>query len=154
MTTFEILTIILTVFSGIVAVSAILVPIILNYLTKRAENKNNSQKDQDKLKYKEYRLKYMNLVDELTLNFSNYISNILSDNQALLLSSIYRLKILSDEYLKNLLNGLLNEVQSEVFNKSKLLSAFNKFLEEISEESFRNYWYGTPFNKAHRDLIN
>ncbi|MDE7329513.1 MAG: hypothetical protein K2N30_00195, partial [Clostridia bacterium] len=72
---------------------------------------------------------------------------------AVLLSNIYRLKILSDEYLKNLLNGLLSEVHSAVFNKNKLLSTFNEFLEEISEENFRNYWYGAPFNIAHSDLI-
>ncbi len=155
MTTYEILTIILTVFSGLIAVSAIIVPLILNYLTKRAENKKSSPKELDKLQYNEYRLKYMNLVNELSLNFSKYITFINGDDKAILVSNIYRLIFISDSFLKLPLNKLLNEVQSEVFNKKKICQLFNDFLEEISEKNFKNYWYGLPlFTPPHSDLID
>lgn len=155
MSTYEILTIILTVFSGIVAVSAILVPIILNYLSKRAENKKNSPKEQDKLKFNEYRLKYMNLVDDLSLSFSNYLVSQIRDNKATFISNIYKLKMISDHFLKIKLDNLLNEVQSEVFDNKKLLKVFNEYLEAIHEKNFYNYWYGLPlFTPPHSDLIN
>lgn len=154
MSTYEILTIILTVFSGLIAVSAIIVPIILNYLTKRAENKKNSPKEQDKIMFKEYRLKYMKLVDELSLSFSNYIVRQIKDNEAVLISDIFKLKIISDNHLQNDLNKLLNEVQSDNFDKNQLLSLFNTFLGNISEENFSNYWYGSTFTKAHNGLNN
>ena len=89
----EIITLIFTLSSSVIAVSAIIVPLILNYLTKRAENKMKSPKEQDKLQYNEYRLKYMNLVDDLSLNFSNYLVSQIRDNQAAFISNIYKLKI-------------------------------------------------------------
>ena len=154
MSTYEILTIILTVFSGIVAVSAILVPIILNYKTRKAELKMNSPEEQDKLKYNEYRMKYMNLVDELSISFSNYLVSQIRDNKAAFISNIYKLKIISDHSLKNKLDDLLNEVQNETFDKNNLISLFNVYLQEIGEESFSNYWYGLHFfDNPHSDLI-
>lgn len=155
MSTYEILTVILTVFSGLIAVSAIIVPIILNFLTKRMENKKNSPKEQDKLMFKEYRLNYMKLVDNLSLSFSNYLVSQIRENRAALLSDIYKLKILSDFNLKQLLDDLLNEVQSDVFDKNKVISLFNIYLENISQKDFINYWYGRHFyDEAHSDLHN
>ncbi len=154
MSTYEILTIILTVFSGLVAVSAILVPVILNYLTKRSENKKKRPKEQDKLQFNEYRLKYMNLVDDLSLCFSNYLVSQIRDNKAALLCVIYKLRLISDRYLKKLLDELLKEVQSEVFDKTKLFTAFDKYLEKMSKEDLRTYWYGDIWSKGHSELIN
>jgi len=152
MTAFEILTIILTAFSGVVAVSAILVPIILNYLTKREENKMKRPINLDKVQYSKYKLKYMNLVDELTLNFSKYATNL--DDKAMLLSTIYKLTILSEDYLKILLNDLLKEVQSKIFDFNKLNTKFTNFLQEIDETRLHTFWYGAAFDASHKDLYS
>lgn len=154
MSTYEILTIILTVFSGLIAVSAIIVPVILNYLTKRAENKRNSPKELDKLQYNEYRLKYMKLVDDLSLSFSNYLVSQIRDNKAAFISNIYKLKVVSDYLLKSELDELLDEVQSDVFDKNKLIALFNIYLEDIGEQNLYNYWYGGNWTEAHNNLIN
>lgn len=132
MSTYEILTIILTVFSGLVAVSAILVPVILNYLTKRSENKKKRPKEQDKLQFNEYRLKYMN---NALYNYNSY--------SYACQEKTYQVTI------KNFVN-----IKSEVFDKTKLFTAFDKYLEKMSKEDLRTYWYGDIWSKGHSELIN
>lgn len=153
MSTYEILTIILTVFSGIVAVSAILVPIILNYKTRKAEMKKNSPKEQDKLMFKEYKQKYLSLVDELILNLSMFWNKPDIDNKIVLLSTIYKLYFISDNNLKCRLKDILKLVQNENSDKNKLQSQLIFYLEEIDEQDFNNYWYGLHFyDKPHSIL--
>lgn len=153
MSTYEILTIILTVFSGVVAVSAIIVPIILNYLTRRAEFKKNSPEVQDKLMFKEYRLNYLNLVNELILNLSMFLNKSDDDNKVALISTIYKLYFISDNSLKSRLKDILKLVQNEKLDKHKLQSQLIFYLEEIDEQNFNNYWYGLHFyDKPHSFL--